>query len=188
MLENSGMESAAYEAHRDEDAAGAVDKLNAISRRKLSLLYELYNISSQAVNYISEDSVEQLDNLYEAKQELIREIDSIDVQFLADFDRLKAGLGVASIEDIPRGKFPRISDLHENTGEILDILKKIESLDKRASDSIIKLRAAIADDLIRIRRQKNIVGKYEHDRTQPQHSNKGNKGISLYSPGFDIKN
>lgn len=184
-MENSAMGEAAYEARRNEAVTGAVDKLNAISRRKLSLLYELFNISSQAVNYISEDSVGQLDNLYKAKQELINEIDSIDREFLLDFDRLKAELGVASIEEIPRSRYPRISDLHENVGEILDILRKIEKLDKKASDSIIKLRAAIADDLVRIRRQKQITGKYENDRVQAKD---GAADISLYRPGIDIKN
>jgi hypothetical protein len=142
---------------------GLIQSINLTMRRKLSLLYEIFNHSNLAFGYVSEDSVEQLANVFSEKQEMIYEIDYLDRKFLNEFEGLKAAVGISSMEELRVGDNGRLADLRLNTSEIMDILKKIDALDQKVNQKIAKLREDVAADLVRIRRQRHISGIYGSD-------------------------
>jgi hypothetical protein len=146
-------------------------------RRKLSLLYEMHSLSEQANNYISEECVESLGNIVDAKQELIAEVDRLDKLFLDDYGVLKAELGLSSIEELQGVAPPPLRELRLNTAEIMDLLKKIEALDKRFNGGIKSLREDISADLARIRRQKQTSGIYANDGKQRKKSSASDFGL-----------
>ena len=152
-------------AANDQDAymSDSVKYMNEIMKRKLSLLHEMHYLSTQAYGYVSEESVDSLSNIFEAKQALIQEIDILDKQFLKLFDGLKAGFGINSMAELRQDKSPGLSDLRANTSEILEMLKKLDALDSKLNISVEKLRGDVAADLNRIRRQKQISGVYSSD-------------------------
>ena len=170
---------------QDEKLNESVRLMNDIMRRKLSLLHEMHSLSVQAYNHISEESVEPLNNIIEAKQALIVEIDHLDRRFLLEFEKLKTDLGLTSMADLRRGESPLLKDLRLNTAEILDILQKLDELDAKLNHGIVKLRDDIAADLARIRRQKQISGAYSND-TPRQNINEQADYTS--TPGFDKRN
>jgi len=145
-----------------------VELMNGIMRRKLSLLYEMHGLSEQAYGYVSEESLEPLGNIIEAKQELIREIDQLDRSFLFEFERLKSDLGLSSMEDLKKPQNPHLRDLQDNSAEIMGLLNKIDALDVKLNQGIVKLREDIAADLSRIRRQKQVSGMYSSDGERQQ--------------------
>ena len=150
-------------AGREDKTNASVRRMNGIMQRKLSLLYEMHNLSSQAYGYLSEDGVEPLGNIYEAKQALIDEVDHLDKLFLHEFENLKAGLGLTSIADLSGNGSPLLKELKLNTSEILGPLEKIEGLDSRLNLKILKMRDDIAADLARVRKQKQVSGTYSSD-------------------------
>ena len=172
-------------ANNDEKINESVRQINNVMKRKLSLLYEMHNLSAKAYNYISEDSVEPLNNIFEAKQELIHEIDQLDRVFLDGFEQLKSGLGLSSIADLRQPQSPQLKDLQLNTAEIMDLMQKIGDLDAKLNQKIVKLREDIAADLTRIRRQKQVSGFYSNDNTRRQ---KDDQPDMSAPPNFDKKN
>ena len=158
--------------------------MNGIMRRKLSLLRDMLNLSEQAGNYIGEDSVESLNNIMDAKQELILEIDRLDKNFLNEFDMLKTNLNISSIEELRTSQSPELADLQSNTSEILGLLNKINALDKKINSSVVKLREDIASDLNRIRRQKQISSLYSGDGSQRSKNESANRPVLS---NFDTK-
>jgi len=170
---------------QDEKINESVRLMNGIMGRKLTLLYEMQNLSEQAYNYISEECVEPLNNIIEAKQALIVEIDHLDRRFLLEFEQLKNDLGLSSIADLRRGESPLLKDLRLNTAEILDILQKLDELDTKLNQGIVKLRDDIAADLTRIRRQKQISGVYSNETPG---KNKKEQTEYNSAPGFDKRN
>lgn len=137
--------------------------MNDIMQRKLSLLYEMRNLSEQAYNYVSEDTIEPLNNIIEQKQAVIDEIDTLDDVFLTEFNSLKTGLGLSTIQELEDNKSPQLKNLRMNTADILDIMQKIAALDDKFNKSLIKLRENVSADLARIRKQKQVSGMYEND-------------------------
>ena len=166
------------------DLNDSVRHMNGVMRRKLSLLYELYGLTDRAHNYISEDSVGQLSNIFDSKQELISEIENLDKHFLADYEALKVSLGVSSFAEVRQGGSPELAEFRENAGEILEVLQKLDALDRGLNQKIVKLREYISSDLARIRKQKLSSGAYSGDSARNQ---KNGKPDPAASSGFDIK-
>ena len=148
---------------KEENIDISVRKMNDIMQRKLSLLYEMRNLSEQAYNYVSEDTIEPLNNIIEQKQAVIDEIDTLDDVFLTEFNSLKTGLGLSTIQELEDNKSPQLKNLRMNTADILDIMQKIAALDDKFNKSLIKLRENVSADLARIRKQKQVSGMYEND-------------------------
>ena len=131
--------------------------------RKLSLLYEMRNLSEKALNYVDEESVERLNGIFDDKQELIYEIDRLDNIFLAEFNKLKSEYNLSSIEVLNPAKSPELENLRRHTEEIMDLLHKIETLDRNVNQRIAKLRQDITAELTRIRKQRHISDIYSGD-------------------------
>ena len=140
-----------------------VRKMNEIMRRKLSLLRDMLNLSEQANNYLGEENVDLLNNIIDAKQELIRDIDHLDKKFLIEFETLKTEQGISSMEELKMSLSTELPILRENTSAILDILNKIYAFEKKFNGGAVKLRDDIAAELNRIRRQKQINAFYSND-------------------------
>jgi hypothetical protein len=64
----------------------------------------------------------------------------------------------------PAGAAPGLADLKLNTAEIMAILAKIEDLDKKINQKIVKLREDLAADLIRLSRQRRVSSVYSNEK------------------------
>ena len=140
----------------------SVRRANGISRRKLSILNEMLEITKKTTNYICEDDVDSLDNLIATKQNMIDEIESLDRAFLAEFDRIKSETGLESAAGLSRDRSPQFAGLKETVAEILCVLGKIADADKAFNASLINLRDSVSIDLTRIRAQKKISALYSN--------------------------
>jgi len=162
----------------------SIFRMNDLLQRKLSILREIYLYSLQTSSYISEDSVEQLNNIFDEKREMTLEVDSLDRQFLNEFDRLKADYGLNVAGDAQGGKSPYLRELKDSTAEMLELLKKTEELDAISYRSIKSLRDNISNDLTNIRRQKHVSGVYGNEGSRAL-----SRGADMGAPaGFEAKN
>ena len=163
-----------------------LDILNGIARQKLELLDGIYNLSLQADGYVNEDEVERLNNVFEAKRDLMNRIDSLDERFLQLFGELKAELGVSSIDELRRSQSPGLDELWGNTANIIAQIQKISALDIKVNEKIEELREHVSADLTRLRKQKNISSLYGNDR--PKEKNRAARPRPSAGARFDIKN
>ena len=129
-------------------------------------MYELYNHTLQEHIYASEDGVDLLSTVLKEKQDLMSEIDYLDRKFLVGFSDLKKELGVSSLEEMERTDDKDFADLRLNTVEILDTLKKIDSLDKKVQQKITKLRNDITQDLAKIKNQRRASKVYAEENAK----------------------
>ncbi|MCL2164269.1 MAG: hypothetical protein FWH55_07735 [Oscillospiraceae bacterium] len=140
--------------------------LNHIMKKKLSLLYEIYTCTSQEYVYANEEGIEQLGNLIQEKQELILEIDYLDRRFLAEFEDVKKELGVSSLETLGEKGDESLAVLKLNTSEIMDILKKIDALDKKVHAKVAKLRSDLSQELTKIKKQRHVSEIYSSESSK----------------------
>ena len=170
----------------EERLNSIVLSLNFTMKRKLSILYEIHNHTSQEYNCVSEENLEQLGSLLKEKQELMSEIDYLDRKFLVEFDELKKELGVSSLENIDMEGNSSLDSLKLNTEEILDILKKIERLDKKVQQKISKLRNDITMEMTKIKKHKQVNKIYNDENAKSVMRDFGVYDISKRS-SFDKK-
>ena len=140
--------------------------LNLIMKKKLSILYQIYNCTSQEYGYANEDGIEQLGILIEEKQGMISEIDYLDRKFLVEFEDLKQELGIDSLDNIDGEGNEELTVLKLNTTEILEILNKIDDLDKKVQTKVSKLREDLAQELTKIKKQKDVSKIYNTENAK----------------------
>ena len=163
-----------------------VSSINELMRRKLSLLFEFYRYTSDEYDYVREESMEQLGSIIVEKQEIINEINFLDRKFLVDFSSLKERLGISSLDELKnRGEYGSLTELKLNTKEIMNVLSKIDTLDKKVNAKIAKLRTELTSDLTRIQKQRNISTLYSGDKPKKNVS-PGQKNVYSGS-SFDRK-
>ncbi|MCL2057830.1 MAG: flagellar protein FlgN [Oscillospiraceae bacterium] len=162
----------------DAQADESLRQMNDILKRKLSTMGDMYHISEQAYGYINEDDVERLNNMIEAKQELIREIDHLDGLFLIEFDKLKANLGLSTIDELRMSQSRQLSELRSNTADVMSMAGRIYDFDVKINHGVTKLRDDITAELTQLRRQKQISDLYTNDGTSSTRGSSGARGAS----------
>ena len=176
-------------AGRPEDES--IRRACAISRRKLALLDEMRYLSEKALGFVGEDDIDALENVVNAKQGLINEIDFLDEKFLIEYNDFKTAPGAGvTLPPVQTGDPGRIAlspleELKGVTAEILDALQKINDADKLFNAAVGKLRENISFELTRIRKQKDISALYGNGgpgRRKREASDLNGK------PSFDAKN
>jgi hypothetical protein len=133
-------------------------------KKKLSLLYEIYNCTSQELVYSNEEGIEQLGNIIQEKQELISEIDYLDRKFLIEFEDVKKELGVSTLDSLVGSSDESFAALKLNTSEIVEILNKIDRLGKIVRAKVVKLREDLSQELTKLKKQKHVSQIYGSEK------------------------
>jgi len=164
-----------------------IQYINDLMMHKVSLLYEIYKFTLDEFGYIKEENMEQMGCIIEQKQDLIHEVDYLDRKFLAEYMALKERLGISSLDEIEPQSSKRLTELRLNTFEIMEILFKIDELDKKVNRRMSKMRDGIAMELIKIRKQKHIHSIYSNEK--PREKNQSARAVAsgAFHSSFDKK-
>jgi len=161
-------------SHRESAGGGAqageavarMDAIGDIQERKLALLGRMCAISESESLYATEDGVECLGNVLQERQGLISDIDHLDRRFLAEFEALKRALGVETLEEADAsalGGSDRAEAMRRRTEKTVGLLRRIEAADRVSSARVAALRDSLAQDIVRLRKQRHINSIYGNE-------------------------
>jgi hypothetical protein len=127
----------------------------------------MLSLSEDETGYAREDAVDLLENVAEEKLRITRDIDYLDERFLEGFDAVKGEMGVRSLDEAsPQdlARYPALAGLKRRTDEILGLMRQVRALDEKTQEGVRRLREGLAQDIVRLRKQKHVHSIYMHER------------------------
>lgn len=115
-----------------------INKMIDLSMKKKDLLLEILKLSKEQERIIEEDKMEELDSILQEKEKLMGKIDSLDMDFLTVYNRIKEEEKIDSFENLPIDRYGNLKDLKALVNEINNILNNLTILDK---NNIGKMKA-----------------------------------------------
>lgn len=136
------------------------DRLNEILEKKKALLQDMLSLTEAQTPAIASESLNTLQELIEKKQQKIDAIDKLDEEFKVYFERLKTTLSVRKLEDIDASAFPAAGTLKGNTAGILELVGRINSIEKMNSEKSKKLLDTIGSKIKQLNQGRKINTAY----------------------------
>ncbi len=106
-----------------------IQKLTELSLKKSKNMKEILNITQKQSEVITEDSINELQNLIDLKQKLIDEINELDDAFEVYYSRLKSILGIESMEEVSISKYHEAVRLQQTIKTIFATTKEIQAVE-----------------------------------------------------------
>lgn len=144
-----------------------IERMLEISEKKRTLLESMLSLTLSQAKVITEEGIQDLKVLVNAKQEKINEIDRIDENFDVYFRRLKQILKVKSLDEMNGAGIKGIKQLQECIKKIMAIMKDISTIE---SENNLKTQ--------------NLLNKLG---TGINTINHGKKAAIAYTPGYNYQ-
>ncbi len=103
-----------------------IQKLTELSLNKSDKMKKILDLTKKQSDVITEDSINELQNLIEIKQKLIDEINELDDAFEVYYSRLKSILGIESMEEVSISKYHEVTGLQQAIKTIFDTINEIQ--------------------------------------------------------------
>lgn len=147
-----------------------IQKLTELSLKKLDNMKEILNLTKEQSEVITEDSINELQNIIDLKQKLIEEINELDDAFEVYFSRLKSVLGVERIEEISISKYQGTERLQQTVKLIFDTTKEIQAAENENSTKAKKVLDSLGGQIRQVKQGKIANNGYNIGGKLPQQS------------------
>ncbi|EPR14354.1 flagellar protein FlgN [Ruminiclostridium papyrosolvens] len=104
-----------------------IQKLTELSLKKSDNMKKILTLTKRQSDVITEDSINELQNLVDVKQKLIDEINELDDAFEVYYSRLKSILGIESMEEVSISEYNEVVRLQQTIKTIFDTIKEIQA-------------------------------------------------------------
>ena len=106
-------------------------KLIEISREKKEFLLKIKKITENQRGAIEKGKLNLLMDYIQEKSEIMEKINTLDLEFLAKFSKVKEILNVSTIDEVDANLYPELHELKSNTTLIMSLLEDIKTLDDK---------------------------------------------------------
>ena len=137
-----------------------IDELVNISEKKLEYLYNMLELTKFQREYIDEENMIKTDEILEKKDELIKKIDKLDIEFLIKFSELKKKHNVDDINELDINVYPSLKILKDIIKNISSTLMSISILDDENNKYLKNSLEKIKSDLKRLKKGKKAYKGY----------------------------
>jgi hypothetical protein len=124
-----------------------IQKLHELSVKKLERLRQIYKLTKEQRDVITEDNIDELQRIIDLKQQEMDVIDELDQAFEVYYSRLKSLLEVESLEEIKMAYLTGAAELKQIITTIYDMTKEIQNIEntnnKKVRDILNKLSSEI---------------------------------------------
>mgnify|MGYP000937371614 CR=1 FL=1 len=117
---------------------GNIDKLISLSKEKNQLINEMYGFTKTQEEEIKKEDMENLNEILDEKDNLIKKINKIDIEFLKVFSQIKKDEKIENISDLDPEKYPNLKELKDVVTEISSTLMTISLLDEENNKNMKK--------------------------------------------------
>lgn len=139
-----------------------IDQLIEITRKKNELLKSMLTLTEKQKENIDKDSYKALNKSLDEKDEIIKEIDQLDRDFLDIFTEIKREHFIENIDQLDPKKYPNLKELKEAVKEVTSTLLAISLLDKENIKSIKEKLEDTKRELVRIKSGKRAYKGYNY--------------------------
>lgn len=129
-----------------------IDELISISKEKNQLLVEMQKITKGQREEIKEEDMENLNEILDKKDYIIKEINKLDISFLTIFSQIKKNEDIQNIDEMDIEKYPNLEELKKAVKEVSSTLIAISLMDKENNDS---MKAKLEETKMEIRKIKD---------------------------------
>lgn len=147
-----------------------IQKLFALSTKKLDGLREIFKLTIKQSTVITEDSIEELQEIINLKQQQMDIIDEVDEAFEVYYSRLKSQLGVQSLEEVKMAELNGAAELKQIVTTIFDTTKQIQSLENENSKKVRDILNKLGNDIKQVNQAKVANNGYNIGGKMPQQS------------------
>lgn len=137
-----------------------IDELVNISEKKLEYLYNMLELTKFQREYIDEGNMIKTDEILEKKDELIKKIDKLDIEFLIKFSELKKKHNVDDINELDINVYPNLKILKDIIKNISSTLMSISILDDENNKYLKNSLEKIKSDLKKLKKGKKAYKGY----------------------------
>ena len=129
-----------------------IDELISISKEKSQLLVEMQKITKGQREEIKEEDMENLNEILDKKDYIIKEINKLDISFLTIFSQIKKNEDIQNIDEMDIEKYPNLEELKKAVKEVSSTLIAISLMDKENNNS---MKAKLEETKMEIRKIKD---------------------------------
>ena len=108
-----------------------IDKLISITKEKSQLLNTMHKITKGQGSEIEKEDMENLNEIMDKKDRIIKEIDRLDISFLTIFSQIKKDHSIESIDELDMQKYPNLVELKDAVKEVSSTLMAISLIDEK---------------------------------------------------------
>lgn len=139
-----------------------VDELIKISKEKSNLLNSMLQLTKEQKKAIEDDNIEKINYILDLKDDLIKEIDKLDGEFMLHFSELKKKNSVTDLNELNLEKYPNIKELKSIVSEVTSTLVAISMIDKENNDMMTKNTEDVKAQLRRVKEGKKAYKGYKN--------------------------
>lgn len=138
-----------------------INNLNGLTGRKRELFKEILIITKEQKEDIETNEAKNIEALVEKKQIVIDKVNEIDTAFASQYELLKSGLGIKSLENVDINKYPSLKLLKENVKEIVVMAQDIMLLEQNNKSNMNIILDKLKQEIKRVNLGKKSLKAYE---------------------------
>lgn len=147
-----------------------IQKLTDLSLKKSDSLKKILILTKKQAEVITEDSIEELQNLIDMKQKLIDDINELDDAFEVFFSRLKSILGIESMEEVRISDYGEVVQLQQAIKTIFETIKEIQNVENENNMKARDVLESLGGQIRQVKQGKIANNGYNIGGKLPQQS------------------
>lgn len=147
-----------------------IQKLTDLSLKKSDSMKKILILTKNQSEVITEDSIEELQNLIDVKQKLIDDINELDDAFEVYFSRLKSILGIESMEEVRISDYGEIVQLQQTIKTIFETIKEIQKVENQNNMKARDVLESLGGQIRQVKQGKIANNGYNIGGKLPQQS------------------
>lgn len=147
-----------------------IQKLTDLSLKKSDSMKKILILTKKQSEVITEESIEELQNLIDIKQKLIDDINELDDAFEVYFSRLKSILGIESMEEVRISDYGEVVQLQQAIKTIFETIKEIQNVENENNMKARDVLESLGGQIRQVKQGKIANNGYNIGGKLPQQS------------------
>lgn len=147
-----------------------IQKLTDLSLKKSDSMKKILILTKKQSEVITEDSIDELQNLIDIKQKLIDDINELDDAFEVYFSRLKSILGIESMEEVHISDYGEVVQLQRTIKTIFETIKEIQNVENENNVKARDVLESLGGQIRQVKQGKIANNGYNIGGKLPQQS------------------
>lgn len=140
-----------------------IKKITQLGKEKYKTLKNIWDITEKQASNCTEEQLLHFINLLDERQQYIERINEIDKIFEETSKILKERMKIKYLDEINVKEYPMVKDYLKISKDIINLVKRIKSLDDENNTRIEKLFSDTKIELKKIGQGKTANKLYQHD-------------------------
>ena len=140
-----------------------IDNMIQLSNEKKVLLESILDFTKKQKSFIQDEDMDSLTKVLSEKDEIMKNIDLLDLDFISLYNNIKSMEDISSMEEIDVDKYSNVKLLKSNINEISLILNNIRILDNDNTRMMKTNLENIKSGLKHVKEAKNAYKGYNYE-------------------------